>query len=745
MPTRQATLVSELVADALDLQPHPDRWTSGDGAADGVTADPRVFAQRLADAGRRDVLTYVTRELGDAAIDELLDAAAVPLILVLRDADRFAALIVRAVDDDQVEGVVVGPEGREFPFDLTRAALMARLGADRALGDGGHLALVPLVGPAETAARDDGRSARGASRNGAPEPDDTDEPVTPFRRLLILLALERRDVGLVYLYASLAGLFSLTLPLAVQMLTNLVMGGALLQPVILLMVFVVAGTLVTGGLQITQLHVVETIQQRLFARHALDFAFRVPQVRTDVALSQNLPELMNRFFDVIVLQKGLTKLLTDATTALLTIIFGLLLLMLYHPWFIGFGVVLMTLLSATLYVTGRKGLQTSLYESKEKYRLVHWLEETARMQGVFKNAGRSTLSVDRADRVVAGWLHQRGAHFRILVRQTWAMYAFKALIVGALLVLGAQLVVGNQITIGQFVGAEVVIVTVLAGIEKLSLSLPTIYDVLTSLDKIAAVPALPLDRPGGSAPPVPGESGMRVDIRGLHHRYPGAATDSLRGVELQIASGERIALTGFDGAGQTTLLRVLAGLTDDWRGTVTLDGASLHDLDHAAVRECTSAAFDNDELFAGTLEENLRVGRADVSRDDVHAALEAVGLRDWMDARPGGLASVISSGGRDLGSSVATRLVIARAIASRPRLLVLDNFFQGLESRWRRRIIEYLVAPERPWTLVVVAHDPHLLAACGQVALMADGAILRRGTYAELRSDPAFAELVPAA
>jgi ABC-type bacteriocin/lantibiotic exporter with double-glycine peptidase domain len=569
------------------------------------------------------------------------------------------------------------------PVDGLLVALLGERAADVPLPVLVPVSVAPTVGPRRTRARSPAR--RGARRHRgrrglvggeAAQGGDDDHGPSPLARLWALLVREKRDVWLVFGYATLAGLFSLALPLSIQQIVQLVSGRMLLQPTYILVAFVLLGTVGVGALQVAQMAVVENVQQRVFARLALEFSFRVPRLRYDVALREDLPEVMNRFFETVIIQKSLSKLLLDLSAAVLTTLFGLVLLTLYHPYFTFFSLALVLGLGLILWATGPKGLSTSIAESRYKYKVVHWLEEMARANTAFKFAGRSALPVERMDALVSGYLGYRKSHFRVLVQQTVSVIGFKTLIVGTLLVLGIGLVQGNQITLGQFVASEIVIVTVLAGIEKLISSLEVVYDMLTAVDKIGHVTDLPLEAAGGlalpaaplmsaragdAAPDAGTEGGLALSARGLTFRYAPGAEPAVRGVALDVRAGERVGITGYEGSGQTTLLKLFGGLLDGYEGAVAVNGMPLRDLDRAAYRAAVGQLLSPDDLFDGTVEENVAVGRTHIAPADVLRALERVGLGDWVRSQPRGLGTQIANGGRALPAHVVSRLLMAQA------------------------------------------------------------------------------------
>lgn len=690
-------------------------------------ADATALADRIAECTRRAGLSFLRRTFNAAEWRTALDGASAPLVVLADGADgRLRAAVVDAVGRDALTLRVADGATLGDAETLTPDVAFTRVSAGAPF--------VAVLFPTQ----------RVVEGNGAADLDLPEERRTPVERLGALLLAEKGSIGLVYAYATLVGLFSLTLPLGVQAIIGLVSGGLFLQPVVLLIAFVVAGTLATGVLQVLQLAAVESIQQRLFARIALEFSVRVPRVSVERALGEDLPERMNRFFEVLTIQKTLGKLLTDTTTALLQVVFGLLLLTFYHPYFTLFGLALVATLAVIVRITGPRGLETSLMESAYKYRAVHWLEEVARAVHTFKAAGRGTLALERMDAHVSGYLRYRQRHFRVLVTQALAAIGFKTLVTGALLVLGSVLVVQRQITLGQFVAAELVIVTVLAGIEKLVGSLAEVYDALTAVYKLGGVTDLPLERAEGLALPATA-AGARLKVEGLTYRYPEADRDALAGLEFDIAPGERLAVTGPDGSGQSTLLRVLATLLPAYSGTVTVDGLTLRDLDPASLRDRMGLFLGGDELFDGTVEENITLGRAGLGPTEVLDALARVGAADAVQRLEHGLRTVLANGGRGLPATLRTRLLVARAIVGRPRVVLADECLAMLEPGPRRELVAALTDPRAPWTLVVVSHAREMLEACDRVLVLEDGTQQALRPWHALAADPAVAALVPAA
>ncbi len=419
--------------------------------------------------------------------------------------------------------------------------------------------------------------------------------------------------------------------------------------------------------------------------------------------------------------------------SVLQVLFGLALLTVYHPYFAFFGITMVLLLALLFRWTGPRGLATSLKESSYKYRAVQWLEETARSAVAFKFAGHSSLPLMRMDEQVTGYLRYRGAHFGVLVQQKIAMIVFKTIITGGVLVLGSLLVIDRQISLGQFVASEIVVVTVIAGIDKLIASLADVYDLLTAVEKLGHVRDLELEAAGGLSPAA-GARGMAVAVRNLSFTYDGAAAPTLRDISLRAGAGERVGVVGVFGSGESTLLRVIAGVYGGYDGTLTYDGITRRDLDATSLRASIGQVLPAESLFEGTIEENISLGRDDIDATTVIEALRRTGADDFVQSLPLGLRTIVSPGGRTLPATMALRLLLARAIVARPRLLILDEIFSTLGPSDRRALMHMLMAKDVPWTLIAVSHDDEFLAACDRVIVLRDGTVVGDGRWRDVAS-----------
>lgn len=570
------------------------------------------------------------------------------------------------------------------------------------------------------------------------DPENDEDPnapkPSPVKRLIKLLRAEKKDIYYVFFYAILVGIISLVIPLGIQTTTELISGGVFFSSIYLLIGLIILGVLVTGVLQIFQLTMVEYLQRRIFTKAAYEFAFRLPRVKNEALSGKYAPELVNRFFDVLTLQKGLPKLLIDLSSATIQIVFGLLLISLYHPFFVFFGIVLLFTLVAIFYFTGPKGLRTSIEESKYKYKVVYWLQELGRALNSFKVTGNSNLPIRKTDFNLNNYLKFRKSHFRVLVAQYSYIVVFKTGITASLLILGTMLVIQREITLGQFVASEVVIILILNSVEKVITYMDVVYDMLTAVDKIAHVTDLPLEKSGGvDFRKTMNKLPISVEVKNLNYKYADGKSYMLKDINMSVLPGQSVCITGPGGSGKTTLTQLISGLHSDFEGSITINKYSIRDLDLTNLRDHLAKNISMEDIFDGSVLENVTVGKSYLSVQDAIDALEKTGIYDWVNGLPDGLNTNLVSGGKGLPRSMVLKLILARCIAKKPSLIVLNDYFSSLSNKDKTELIKMLSVPENKWSLIAVSNDPLIMKACDKVIVLDKGRIIGDGTFKELQ------------
>jgi len=546
--------------------------------------------------------------------------------------------------------------------------------------------------------------------------------LTPWQRLYGLLELEKRAVMQVLYYAVFAGLVSLTLPLGIQAIINLIQGAQITTSWIILVILVTLGAGFTGVLQLMQMRIIETIQQRVFTRASFEFTFRFPKIEMNELHNYYPPELANRFFDTLTVQKGLAKILVDVPAAVLQIIFALILLSFYHPFFILFGMLLLLLVYVVFKFTVKRGMQTSLEESKNKYKVAHWIQEVARTVVSFKLSGKTSLALDKNDELVTAYLNARESHFKILVIQFIQMIGFKVIVTAGLLIIGGILVLNQEMNIGQFVAAEIIILLVISSVEKLILGLESFYDILTSLEKIGQVVDKKLENQTGETPVFTDD--FLIELSDVTYNVSNRNANILENINLNIPSKTSLLINGESGSGKSSLLRLIAGVIKPTTGNIFLNNMSLQNLHLNKYRSHIRLSLSEETPFQGTLRENITFGDSTISDEDIFWAIEKAGLSEFVKQEPKGLNTYINPEGKQLSYTKAKKIILARAIVTKPKILILEDPLDQFEASETKRIIKFLSNIENPWTLIVASMNPRWKNTCNRTVTLKNGKIV---------------------
>ncbi len=546
---------------------------------------------------------------------------------------------------------------------------------------------------------------------------------TPLQRFYSLLKLDRKDISQIFFYAIFSGLVSLSLPLGIQAIINLIQAGRVSISWIILVLIVVIGVALVGILSLMQLRITENLQQKIFVRSSFEFGYRLPKIKFEALYNQYPPELANRFFDTLTIQKGTSKLLIDFSTALLQIIFGILLLSLYHPFFIFFGVLLAFLLYSIFRFSFEAGLSSSLKESKYKYKVVSWLQEIARNNFSFRKQENFEFALEKNNQLVEEYIYYREKHFKVIKRQFTQLIGFKVIITACLLLIGGYLVLNQKMNIGQFVAAEIIILLVINSVEKIIIGLESLYDVLTSVEKIGQIVDLKMEEPREQNSDYC-FTNLSIETENLKFKYPEAPDDVLNDINLKIEPSEKIYLEGVNGSGKSTLIRILAGFIQPTSGSFFINDDTYRKIDVAQYRSQISTITHGETPFEGTVLENITMNNPSISNEDIKWAIESVKLGSFIKTLPEGLETKIFPDGRQLSSSNAQKILLARSIVNKPKILFYEDPLDKMDEEASKEIIDFLTNSSNQWTVIVSSKNNYWEQKCSRKITLQNGKII---------------------
>jgi len=629
-----------------------------------------------------------------------LAAEGYPIILAYSD-DSFA--VFDRVVGRKIEGSLIAEHVE--PFSLTRRQLRSQLTSEPP----------PRVLVAKRALECDSLSSSPASMGH--EHNDHHhhhhhEHLPPLKRFLKLLVLDWRDIQLVLLFAAVAGVLALATPLAVESLVNVVSWGTFVQPLVVLAVILLTSLGLAGVLKVLQTIVVEMIQRRQFVRLVGDFTHRFPRASQQALEGEYPRELANRFFDIMTIQKATAGLLIDGVSIVLATTVGMLLLAFYHPFLLGFDLVLLLLMVSVTWLLGNGGIVTSIEESIAKYKVAHWLQDVLATPSAFKINGGESLAIRRTNQLTADYLHARERQFRIVLRQVAFAIGLQVIASSSLLGIGGWLVIQGQLTLGQLVASELVVTAVVGAFSKAGKSLETFYDVMAATDKVGHMLDVPAE-PRSEIATIP-DGPIEVSWSEIVFRWPGGNS---RIAASNIPAGSRVAIVGDDVAGRSLLAKVLVGLKQPTSGLAQVGGFDSKQAGIGSEGRLVAYAGDRD-IFCGTLRENIDLGRSGIGQHCVRDVLFQVGLSPVVLRLSKGLQTKLQTDGHPLSLNQCELITLARAMVGRPRLLVIDGLLDRLNDQDRARVWDVLTNDQAPWTLVVVTNRRDIAALCqSQVAV----------------------------
>ncbi|MCR9115495.1 MAG: ATP-binding cassette domain-containing protein [bacterium] len=537
------------------------------------------------------------------------------------------------------------------------------------------------------------------------------EAVSPFQRLVGLMRPEVSDLWVMGIFSVVVGVLALAAPITVEALVNTVAFGKYLQPVIVLALLLFTFLAFAGGMRALITFVVEILQRRLFVRVVEDLAYRLPRVRREEFDKAYGPELANRFFDIVTVQKTVSSLLVDGISIILQTFIGMAVLAFYHPYLLGFDVALLILIAVVIFGLGWGSISSAVKESKKKYAIADWLEELTRHPTAFKLHSGSQFALDRADQLAVDWLDARRDHFHVVMRQFMFALGLQAIASTALLGIGGWLVIVGEITLGQLVAAELIVMMIVGSFTKLGKHLESFYDLLASVDKLGHLFDLQVEAHDKLFHLRTAEPASLV-MRNVSYKY--RSHTAINDLSFDVKPGESIGVQGAAGEGKTTLIEVLSGMRSPSSGYVELDSVDMRELRPDSLREHLALA-QSIEIFHGTVAENIHLNRPNLNSSDVQNALNEVKLHDEIRNLPDGLNTMLQTNGAPLSQSQAARVMIARALVGHPRLLLIDGTLDLVAEDIAHAIMENLAGENRPWTLCIASNRDEIFTHCDRV------------------------------
>lgn len=504
------------------------------------------------------------------------------------------------------------------------------------------------------------------------------ETLSPFKRIWSLVGTERRNIKFLYIYAILAGAISLIVPLGIQAIIGLVLAGKLSSSWFILIVLITLAILFSGLTGLAQLSILESIQSKLFVRTAFDFSKKLTSANKLISKYNSLLELSEKFLDIITVQKSFSKLLLSFTTSLLEILFGVILLAIYHPAFLIFGFTLLVLVAAVLKATYNRGVQSARSESNYKFKTAFWLTEIAQNRVTFNLKQEQNFHLNKTDEYLKGYVSSRQAHFRILYNQAAIAIGMKVILTMAMLFLGSFLLVREDISLGQFLASEILIISLVDAVGKLVISVESVYDAGIALEKLGSVTDADIETRIEHSP--------KTDIIAKAPSVTLVDRKSGKPVAV-INAGQKVGICGMPGTGRTRILKTIVGDMETEFAS-QLNNVPVENISGKGLGSITGICLQGSNIFEGTLAQNIVLGN-DMDLTELTSLSKALNFHNFVSSLPGGFNHHFESK-NGIPNNIERKIPLARALYHTPPLVLIDDVWSAFTKKELEGIWNYI-------------------------------------------------------
>jgi ABC-type bacteriocin/lantibiotic exporter with double-glycine peptidase domain len=340
------------------------------------------------------------------------------------------------------------------------------------------------------------------------------------------------------------------------------------------------------------------------------------------------------------------------------------------------------------------------------------------------------MHLKESDKLVSKYLDARTSHFKVLLTQYWSLIGFKMIITATMLIVGAVLAINNQINIGQFVAAEIVILMIMASVEKFIFSLDVVYDLFTSVEKLNKVLDKPLETPG-TIQFTPTGKGVEIKVKDLSFGFSNNP-NVLHNISAHIPAGNKVCILGDEGAGKSLFLRMLTGAYTDYTGSVLLNDIPINNYNQRSLHQHTGIILNDQDIFHGTVLNNITLGNPAIALHDVTKLASITQFDQYIPKLKDGYNTVLDVAGKRLSKSTIQKILIMRALIHKPGLLLFENPWNALNKENKESIEQYILTELPNTTVLVATNDTSFAKKCDQAIIMQHGTIRAMGKTTEI-------------
>jgi len=497
-----------------------------------------------------------------------------------------------------------------------------------------------------------------------------------------ILAGERDFFTTTIIYGLAIAILSLALPISVQLLINSVAFTAMLQPIIVVAIVLMILLSFSSILIALQFYVCELFQRKFFAKMSYEITKHIINSKHEDFEESNRTEFINRFFDVITVQKTIPKIFIKTFTLLLQSFAGLALVAFYHPMLLVFSILIIIAVIAIWKGFSQKGFITKFYFSRRKYDMAGWLQDLASNTNLFRSEIGHQYAFYKSDFLCEQYLKERKNHFTQHFYQVILMLGLYTLATVALLIIGGYLVINGQLSIGQLVASELVLSSSLYGISQLGRDFENIYDIASSCEKLSQFYNISQEESGNIK-----LNDDKIDIRfkKVVDNYFGRDFN----FDLNLKYGKNYIISTTNLSMQKILIELIYGLRKPIRGTLQFNDFDIENLDLPALRS-NIAIIDNSLFIEGTVSEYLTFNNKNANKKLINETLQITEFSEVLARFKDGINLRIIPSGYPLSESEKVLLKVSRALIQQPKIIIITEVLDMLGLKSRKKILKYL-------------------------------------------------------
>lgn len=480
----------------------------------------------------------------------------------------------------------------------------------------------------------------------------------------------------VIVYSIFISLISIAIPISVQSLVNKVTFGVMIQPIIVITGILFVLLIFSTVLNTLMTKVIEQFNYHFFARSVENITLSLVGSSPLQLITRNQISFANRYFDIMTVQKSISAILSEGVYIVLQVLIGLLLISLYHPYFIVFDFLLFGSLFLIWKLFSQGAINTAIWESKEKYALASWLNELSRLNILFKR--NANFAVKKSESLTSNYIIARKAHFRFLLAQILGLLIIYAFLSAFVIGVGGVLVIKGELSIGQLVAAELIVTLILTSLSKSGKLLEKIYDLSAAVDKLKQFD----DLKGKETQIIPGDKlELHLPINQTEIPYSNLSL-KLSDTNYNIHFKSNALKKWFVG--------VFTGHQDLSTGKILLPNSNQEVLTSTETFYKTFYTLSFQNIFQGSIKENIAFDSDKKNDGEIIQILNALEIKDRILSLENGLYTQLHPSGHPLSSEEVLLVEIVRSILLRPQFIIVTDIFKILPNSIKHNFVNFI-------------------------------------------------------